>query len=381
VPAPGANSADRWPGERTLEAHLTGGCSMPAIPKVAIACQGGGSHAAFAAGVLLQLLEWPQRERVQVVGLSGTSGGAMCAALAWRGLVAGDPDDARRRLDRFWRDLEVHDLFDAIVNLWTTWLADLPLQYEVSPYLYEPAAEPRLRALLHQHLDLEHLDADAGQRTRPKLFVGATDVLNGDRVAFEGESLTYDDLIASAAVPPLFRAVNADGHLYWDGLFTSNPPVREFTELHERPDEIWVVQINPQRRRKEPRSMPEIVDRRNELAGNLSLGQELAFVDKINQLLAHHPSLGAHYQHIQVRVVELEGDQLDYASKLDRRSALIEHLLAEGRARAEWFFDRRSEWPRARTAPARSVRVARTSSPAQPPAGIAQATDTPASQR
>jgi NTE family protein len=354
---------------------------MRAIPKVAIACQGGGSHAAFAAGVLLQLLEWPQRERFQIVGLSGTSGGAMCAALAWRGLVAGDPDDARGRLERFWRDLEVHDLADAVVNLWATWMAELPLQYEVSPYLYEPAAEPRLRAILRQHLDLEHLDADAGQRARPKLFVGATDVLNGDRVAFEGESLSYDDLIASAAVPPLFRAVNADGRLYWDGLFTSNPPVREFTDLHERPDEIWVVQINPQRRRKEPRSMHEIVDRRNELAGNLSLGQELAFVDKINQLLQHHPSLGAHYQHIQVRVVELDGEQLDYASKLDRRSALIEQLLAEGRARAQWFFDARSQWPRPRTAPAGSVRVARESSPARPTPAGSTATETPASHR
>ena len=34
------------------------------------------------------------------------------------------------------------------------------------------------------------------------ILVGATDVLNGDRVVFEGEGLTYDDLIASAAVPP-----------------------------------------------------------------------------------------------------------------------------------------------------------------------------------
>ncbi|ASY59195.1 Ferredoxin reductase (plasmid) [Sinorhizobium sp. CCBAU 05631] len=34
--------------------------------------------------------------------------------------------------------------------------------------------------------------------------------------------------------------------------------MREFTELPERPDEIWVVQINPQQREFEPRSRPEI---------------------------------------------------------------------------------------------------------------------------
>jgi NTE family protein len=333
---------------------------MSGLPKVAIACQGGGSHAAFAAGVLLRLLDPERRDRFQLVALSGTSGGAMCAALAWRGLVAGGPNEAKERLVGFWRDLEVHDVIDAIANFWGVWAARLPVSVEVSPYLYDPPAEPRLRALLHAHLDLDGLPKDPARRGPPKLLIGATDLLNGDRVIFPGESLTYDDLIASAAVPPLFRAVSADGHLYWDGLFATNPPVREFTDLDERPDEIWVVQINPQRRENEPRSMKEIVDRRNELAGNLSLGQELYFVDKINQLIATHSALTANYKTIRIRVVELEAEGLDYPSKLDRASPLIESLVAAGRERADWFFDARSTWPRQHTAPARSVVVRRT---------------------
>jgi NTE family protein len=332
---------------------------MPEMPRVAIACQGGGSHAAFAAGVLIHLLSPRQRERFRLVALSGTSGGAMCAALAWRGLVASGPEEAAQRLTRFWRDLEVHDMADAVANFWGVWLARLPITFEVSPYLYEPAAEPKLRALLRLHLDLEDFTSDPSRRSDPKLLIGATDVLNGDRVIFEGETLAYDDLIASAAVPPLFRAVSDDGRLYWDGLFASNPPVREFTDLDDPPDEIWVVQINPQRRGAEPRSMREIVDRRNELAGNLSLGQELNFVDKINHLLERHEILSAKYKRIKVRVVELDGEQLDYPSKLDRGIDLIEKLLDTGSDRAEWFFDSRSTWPRDRTAPARSVVVPR----------------------
>ena len=328
-------------------------------PKVAIACQGGGSHAAFAAGVLHRLLDPEHRNRFELVALSGTSGGAMCASLVWRGLVASGPDEAAKRLIGFWRDLEVHDLVDALGNFWAVTWARAPVTVEVSPYLYDPPAEPRLADLLHAHLDLEHLAADRARRSRPTLLIGATDVLNGDRVIFQGESLTYDDVIASAAVPPLFRAVHADGHLYWDGLFATNPPVREFTDLDERPDEIWVVQINPQQRGKEPRSMPEIVDRRNELAGNLSLGQELYFVDRINQLIQQHDALVGKYKRIRIRLVELAAEGLDYPSKLDRRSAFIEQLLDAGRERAAWFFDARSEWPRARTAPARSVMVRR----------------------
>jgi NTE family protein len=317
---------------------------MTTPPTVAIACQGGGSHAAFAAGALTALLSPEYRERFRLVGLSGTSGGAMCAALAWAGLIRGGPAEAGRRLVEFWRDLEVHDLIDAAVNAWSQWVAHLPVTTEVSPYLYEPTAEPRLRALLRRHLDLDTLPADPRRRAEPKLLVGATDIVSGLGVAFEGETLTYDDLIASAAIPPLFRAVHAHGSLYWDGLFTRNPPVRELTNLPDRPDEIWVVQINPQQRTHEPRAMPEIADRRNELSGNLSLGQELYFVDKINELLGKHPELGVRYKPIGIRKVELDLG-LDYTSKFDRSAPLIERLLEHGRRRAARFFEDRSRWP------------------------------------
>ena len=124
------------------------------------------------------------------------------------------------------------------------------------------------------------------------------------------------------------------------------------------------MQINPQRRDREPRSMRDIVDRRNELAGNLSLGQELYFVDKINRMIDSHNALVSDYKRIRIRVVELAAAGLDYPSKLDRRGEFIEQLLDAGRQRADWFFDARSEWPRAQTAPARSVRVRRESVPA-----------------
>ena len=63
-------------------------------PKIAIACQGGGSHAAFTAGLLSRLLEPQFAERYELVALSGTSGGAMCAALAWAGLIRDGIEDA-----------------------------------------------------------------------------------------------------------------------------------------------------------------------------------------------------------------------------------------------------------------------------------------------
>jgi NTE family protein len=79
-------------------------------PRAAIACQGGGSHTAFTAGVLDRLLAETDVP-FDVGGLSGTSGGAICAFTAWYALASesgseGRPE-ARRRLWQVWDDIAV----------------------------------------------------------------------------------------------------------------------------------------------------------------------------------------------------------------------------------------------------------------------------------
>lgn len=314
-------------------------------PKVAIACQGGGSHAAFAAGVLCELFSERHRDQFELVALSGTSGGAVCSALAWAGMIRGKEDEAIRHLSGFWHDLEVHSFLDAVMNFWAVIGARSPITMEISPYSHSSIVEQSLRTLLEKHLKLDSLPRDPGSRSHPNLFVGATEILSGKRKVFHDAELTYESLIASAAIPPLYRAVRIGEHLYWDGLFTCNPPIREFTEASSKPTEIWIIRINPETRAAEPRTVREITDRRNELSGNLSLDQELYFIQKINELLKDHSSLGSVYHEIKIRVVELGVENLDYASKLDRSPFLIEKLLANGADCAAKFFSEESVWP------------------------------------
>lgn len=69
--------------------------------KIAIACQGGGSQTAFTAGVLSAFFENGLHHQKHLVGLSGTSGGGVCAALAWYGLLrsaAGDEAPIAERI-------------------------------------------------------------------------------------------------------------------------------------------------------------------------------------------------------------------------------------------------------------------------------------------
>src|SRR4051812_7253174 len=84
-----------------------------AVSRVAIACQGGGSHTAFTAGALSRLLA--RQRGFDVVGLSGTSGGAICALLAWNGLVARRRNPARALL-AFWRDVSACEPWDRLLN-------------------------------------------------------------------------------------------------------------------------------------------------------------------------------------------------------------------------------------------------------------------------
>lgn len=301
-----------------------------APPRIAIACQGGGSHAAFTAGALRGLLAPEQSGRFTLVGLSGTSGGAVCAALAWSGLLAGGAAEACRRLAAFWDELAASDPFDRMLNDWAVWAARLPVSAEVSPYAYAPVGEPRLRALLARHLDLDGLPAG---RAGPALLIGAADVLSGTGGVFRGESLTVDHVVASAAVPPLFRAVRIGEGLWWDGLFSQNPPVRELLDLDAKPEEIWVIRLNPRRRAAEPITSAEIADRRNELAGNLPLDHELWAIRKFNALRREVPALAARYAHVELREIELDLP-LDYPSKLDRSPTLLARLMERGEERA-----------------------------------------------
>lgn len=317
---------------------------------VAIACQGGGSHTAFTAGVLQVLLSNMHPSRHVIHGLSGTSGGALCAALAWTGLLRGGRTTGAELLEIFWQEMTASQPADALSNAGLVWLErarDFVSLPEVSPYQVPEIGKEYLRALLQKHIPFAELDRLVDSRS-PLLLVGAVNVLSGNFAVFSSRHrhrdhrITVDALLASAAVPELFRAVDIGDGAYWDGLFSENPPVRAFMSGQKtaaaKPDEIWVIQINPERRAIEPRTMRDIHDRRNELAGNLSLNQELFFVRQTNEWLAKGWLNADHFKPIAIHTIAMDLD-LDYPSKLDRSPGFIADLMSEGRRRGRDFLN------------------------------------------
>jgi NTE family protein len=112
--------------------------------------------------------------------------------------------------------------------------------------------------------------------------------------------------------------------------------MREFPGARAKPDEIWVIQINPQRRERVLTKMADISDRRNELAGNLALHQEIDFLYEINGLLSYLPK--DRYKYIEVRKIEMLRE-LDAISKLDRSPSFIREMVAYGEEQAEEFLE------------------------------------------
>jgi NTE family protein len=337
--------------------------SSTSAARIAIACQGGGSHTAFTAGVLQALLEHTADD-LKIVALSGTSGGSICALLAWDGLLRDDRRRAVEQLQRFWRDNTAGSLLEAFLNYsiqMAIHLRSLGALPELSPYAYPSWSQEQLRRMLERRVDFAAVRSLAQGVEAPGLIVGAVDVLSGTFEVFRGPRISVESVLASAAVPDLFPAVAVAGRYYWDGLCSQNPPIRELTD--HQPDELWVIQVNAAGRDRLPRTVDDIHDRRNELAGNLSLEQELRFIAKINELLERGVLVDSPYRPIALHRIVLEQD-LDYASKFDRSESMIQGLMAQGRAQARQFLDERlTRSPRPAGNRSGSRKVGRSTSP------------------
>ena len=307
--------------------------------RVAIACQGGGSHSAFTAGALKRLLTEEERHRYEIVALSGTSGGAICALLVWYALLRDDRGEAVRLLESFWEsvsasspvELAMNDLLVGAARTQGNFAAPL-----ITPYLYPEWGRQALEEALEEIVDFAEIRR-LFTTSSPKLLVGAVEVLGGEFEVFRNTEITAEKVLASCALPMMFRAVRlGDDGVYWDGLFSQNPPIRdfmrEFPDAASKPDEVWLIQISPQRREREPRSISEILNRRGEMSGNLSLHQEIDFLNEINGLLEYLPE--EHYKRIEVRKIEMVRE-LDAASKMDRSPSFVEEMFAYGEGQAE----------------------------------------------
>lgn len=272
--------------------HWGRGRTAPAASatrKVNLALQGGGAHGAFTWGVLDHLLA---DTRLTITGISGASAGAVNAVMVADGLARGGPDEARERLAAFWRAASAggdlppvqRAVTDRLFSLMPFAAAPMRGWFETmaryfSPYDLNPLNINPLKDLIERFVDF-----DAVRASDLALYIAATNVHTGRLTLFSREAITADAVMASAALPFLFRAVEIDGVPYWDGGYMGNPPIFPFLQSTETEDVI-VVQINPVMRAATPRTSAEIVNRLNEITFNAALVSELRAMDFVTRLI------------------------------------------------------------------------------------------------
>jgi NTE family protein len=318
--------------------------------RINLALQGGGAHGAFTWGVLDELFD---DGRVELEGISGTSAGAVNAVMVADGLAHGGPAEARKRLSDFWRaasrDGDMSKLNRAISDRLFSLvpIVGMPMQmwYDtmsryLSPYDLNPLNINPLRDLIARFIDF-----DVVRKSELQLFIAATNVHTGRLRVFSRDKIDADAVMASAALPYVFRAVEIDGVPYWDGGYTANPPIFPFFRTTETED-VLVVQINPVLRPATPRSAQEIMNRINEITFNASLVSEFRAIEFVQRLIdqgALPRGTGpGQYRRINVHRIDLGfiGKRLTPASRLNNDFDFFEMLHRAGRRAARRFMDR-----------------------------------------
>jgi NTE family protein len=317
--------------------------------QVALALQGGGSHGAFTWGVLDRLLEEPHLE---IVGVSGTSAGAMNAGVLAHGLRSGKVA-AREALRDFWEALGRVPGFASLRGPWMQVTGEWHLENSpvfqwfnfltqlVSPYQFNPLNLNPLRPLI------EPIDF-AALRSNPnavRLFIGATNVRTGRRRVFDNSELSADVLLASACLPLLYQAVEIDGEGYWDGGYTGNPAIVPLYQETEATDLI-IVGINPLSRDTLPRTAREIANRIDEISFNSSFMLELSAIAFIDQLLDAKAIDADRFRPLLLHGIDggAKLGKLGTSSKMNNHPSFLRYLHRYGREAAEaWLESHRHE--------------------------------------
>ena len=314
-----------------------------------LALQGGGSHGAFAWGVLDRLLE---EESLYFEGVSGTSAGAANAVVLADGFAAGGREAARRALRGYWQrvaDLWSRGPFKPSLGAGGNTDFGLenspgfrfvePMTHFASPYQLNPFNYNPFRDMLAEAIDFERVR----RQTALKLFICATDVQTAKVKVFSGKELRVDHVLASTCLPLLMQAVEVDGNYYWDGMYSGNPAIYPLVYECESRD-ILLVHITPAERPGVPTTSPAIMNRMQEISSNTSLIREMRMIASYNKLIEQGKMGGG--KRMLMHVIEAEEfiRAFSWSSRLNADWDFLQHLCNVGRARADqWLaanFDR-----------------------------------------
>jgi NTE family protein len=311
-----------------------------------LALQGGGSHGAYAWGVLDRLFE---EESIDIDAIVGTSAGAMNATVTAYGWAKGQHKGARTALHNFWKKISdaaktgplQPSLLDKMVGRGNMdfspgYLMMDALSRMMSPYQLNPMNLNPLRDTLLECVDFDFMH----QEDKVKLFICASNVMTGRHKIFTEKEVSVDAVLASACLPFMFQAVEIDGQFYWDGGYMGNPPLYPLFYHTDTPD-VLIVQINPINIPELPKTAQAILDRINTLSFNSSLMREMRAINFVTKLIDGGFDDEGRLKRINLHTVDAEEylGRLSVSSKINADWDFLMSLFELGRGKAEAFLN------------------------------------------
>jgi NTE family protein len=300
--------------------------------KVNLALQGGGAHGAFTWGILDKLLE---DGRLIIDGISATSAGAMNAVALTYGMIRDGNEGARETLEELWQTMSQYGQvfspvrespFDAFLNLGTehslSYLNFDLLTRIFSPYQFNPLNFNPMHNVLNKIIDFEQIRTHHAV----KLFICATNVCTGKIKIFQGDEINADTILASAALPHLFQAVEVNGEHYWDGGYMGNPAIFPLIYNTDTSD-VVIAHVNPIIRHSLPKTTGDIVNRINEISFNSSLMREIRVISFVTKLLEKN-WIKEEYQ-TEVRKIYMHSIRAD---------SIMEQYMVASKLNPDWQF-------------------------------------------
>lgn len=257
--------------------------------QVALVLQGGGALGAYQCGVYEALHDAGIRPQ----WFAGTSIGAINAAI-----IAGNAQaDRVARLHEFWSGITRHAAIAAwpidVMSAVSRWMppsaalsagmsassamASLTLGQHgfftprpASPFLHCDGSAAAtsfydttpLRRTLERLVDFERINSG-----KARLSVGATNVRTGNVHYFDSanEPLRAEHIMASAALPAAFPAIEIDGEHWWDGGIVSNTPLEHVLASTPRLDSL-VLQVDLWSARGDaPKTIMDVLEREKDI--------------------------------------------------------------------------------------------------------------------
>jgi NTE family protein len=287
-------------------------------------------------------------------------------------LAKGDNTPVQKRIEDFWHDLSAQSPVELFIDKYFVELIRLTDSGFISKLELSPLSSTALFAnslisrfigrdnftdfkkILETHINFEEINSLI-EPASPILFIGAANVLTGELKKFTSlkNEIGVNAILASAAVPSIFPPIKIENDYYWDGLFSDNPPVDELVRpiycgVERIPDEVWIIQINPITCKKVPTTPLEIIDRRNEMIGNISFMHDIEKIDMLNLMLTekllNEETLNkfgiTRRDPIRIRYIRMSEefqDKLDYVTKLSREPSYMHQLMDDGKKQALEF--------------------------------------------